>query len=467
MHDTAHEIGKIFFECYWGENYGRILDLGAANYNGSLRDFCPPGAEYLGIDLGAGPGVDLVIDDPARLPFEDDSFDVIVSSSCFEHDPMFWVTFLELGRVLKPGGVMYINAPSNGAVHRFPLDCWRFYPDAAAGLVQWAAKNGLDVTFMESFICGRQADVWNDCVMIFGKGEVEVRHLYLKMPMAVRNICLAGGVTLSGTWETEDMVLLRETRDQLKAADANCQRMIGGLALSRAPASPATCAVCASREFTDRSEGLDPHLIADWQLDAAEAAYIGRQQGKVCTQCGSNLRSQVLARSIAAFFGSLHPLQALAEAPSPQGRILEINEAGDLSPVLRRFPNHLLGAYPEIDLMSLPYDDNAFDIVIHSNSLEHVPDPIRALEECRRVLKQGGACIYTVPIVAGRLSRSRAGLPEYRHGMAPRQLENCAVHTEFGSDAWTYAAKAGFGRVTMDSLEYPAAIAITAWKDVT
>lgn len=453
MHDTASEIGRLFFQTYWGKDYKRILDLGAMNYNGSLRDFCPTGAEYVGADLGAGNGVDIVIDDPANLPFDDDSFDVIVSSSCFEHDPLFWMTFLELGRVLKPGGVLYVNAPSNGAVHRFPLDCWRFYPDAGAALVAWGAKNGLDVKLMEAFTAGRIADVWNDCVMIFGKGTVEGRHLAGKLPVPVWNITNgAGGDLQSAEWRTEDMILLRRFQEEMAAADGNCRTMISNMALSRAPAdNSGACAVCGHREFDQRTVALDPQLIADWKLSESEAAYIGRRQGSCCLRCGSDLRSQILARAVSSFFASLHPLQALVDMAALTGHILEVGEAGTLSPILRRSPNYVFGASPEIDLMSLPYGDNSFDAVVHSDRLQHVADPIRALAECRRVLKPGGACIFTVPIVADRLSRDRAS-------------EQRSIRTEFGSDAWTYASKAGFARVTMDSLDYPTAIAITAWK---
>jgi hypothetical protein len=38
------------------------------------------------------------------------------------------------------------------------------------------------------------------------------------------------------------------------------------------------------------------------------------------------------------------------------------------------------------------------------------------------------------------------------------------VHTEFGADAWTYLALAGFSDIAINSIEYPSALALTARK---
>jgi SAM-dependent methyltransferase len=70
-----------------------------------------------------------------KLPFADGSVDVVLSSSCFEHSEFFWLLFLEILRVLRPEGLFYLNAPSNGPFHRYPVDCWRFYPDSGNALV--------------------------------------------------------------------------------------------------------------------------------------------------------------------------------------------------------------------------------------------------------------------------------------------------------------------------------------------
>jgi SAM-dependent methyltransferase len=59
-----------------------------------------------------------------------------------------------------------------------------------------------------------------------------------------------------------------------------------------------------------------------------------------------------------------------------------------------------LAGNPEADLVlnpdgSLPVDDSSFDIVLSTQVLEHVPDPLAYLCECRRALRPGGALVLT------------------------------------------------------------------------
>jgi SAM-dependent methyltransferase len=129
MHVSALKHGQLFFDTYLGREADvTIVDIGAQDINGSLRHGAPAGCRYIGVDFVPGPGVDVVLDDPYRLPFADASVDVVVSSSCFEHIEFFWLMFNEALRVLAPGGLLYLNAPANGDFHRYPVDCWQFYP---------------------------------------------------------------------------------------------------------------------------------------------------------------------------------------------------------------------------------------------------------------------------------------------------------------------------------------------------
>ena len=172
MHDTAMEYGALFFKTYANDLKNlTIIDLGSQDVNGSLRSVAPADNRYIGVDFINANGVDIVINDPYTLPFENESVDIVVSSSCFEHSEFFWLLFNEVLRVLKPTGLLYINAPSNGMFHRYPVDCWRFYPDSGIALQNWGKRSGFNCALIESFIGVRKTDIWNDFVAVFVKNE--------------------------------------------------------------------------------------------------------------------------------------------------------------------------------------------------------------------------------------------------------------------------------------------------------
>ena len=174
MHPTALAWGERFFSTYAERCTGTVLDIGAQDINGSLKSVCPPSLKYIGVDFARARGVDVVLDDPYRLPFDDGYADIVLSSSCFEHSEMFWLLFVEVLRVLKPSGLFYLQVPSNGMFHRYPVDCWRFYPDSGRALVSWAKRCGLDPLLLESFVGdqgggGVEEGTWNDFVAVFVK----------------------------------------------------------------------------------------------------------------------------------------------------------------------------------------------------------------------------------------------------------------------------------------------------------
>ena len=223
MHDTAFEIGCQFFKTYLVKPRALILDIGAQNINGSLRACAPQDSTYIGMDLIPGDGVDVVLKDPYSFPFDHEHFDAVVSTSCFEHDQMFWLTFLEAVRVTKTDGYVYLNAPSNGPYHCYPTDNWRFYPDASLALLAWARRNGLELTLMESFIAARKHDVWNDCVAVFRKGAVfetmVLGRIVDHLPDAYNIRRTDTGSPEKSRDATEDMILISDARDRLITND--------------------------------------------------------------------------------------------------------------------------------------------------------------------------------------------------------------------------------------------------------
>jgi SAM-dependent methyltransferase len=123
-----------------GRHY-RVVDLGSRISTGQGATHRDLLADYdttiTGVDILAGRNVDVVMKRPYRLPLKSNSADVIISGQAFEHIPFFWATFLEMARVLAPGGLIFLTAPSRGNLHDVH-DCWRFYPDGMRSLAAFA-----------------------------------------------------------------------------------------------------------------------------------------------------------------------------------------------------------------------------------------------------------------------------------------------------------------------------------------
>ena len=168
MHSNAMRIGTKFIDHYSQKDVTLILEMGSYDVNGSLRNAKPTGSTWVGIDIEAGPGVDVVVSPDDELPFPDGHFDIVLATSVLEHDPQFWKTLEKMSRAVKPTGFIYICAPSNGPVHRHPQDCFRFYPDASQAFLKVIQGTHPDAILSESFIANQDHEgVWNDLVAIF------------------------------------------------------------------------------------------------------------------------------------------------------------------------------------------------------------------------------------------------------------------------------------------------------------
>jgi len=224
-----------------------------------------------------------------------------------------------------------------------------------------------------------------------------------------------------------------------------------------------SCTVCGGDRHIE-TKIISGKLANEWGLNSDEVVYLDRQQGTYCARCGANLRTQALALAICRWKVFDRTFDDLSKVYSP--RTLEVNEIRSLGQFLDRWERRKHIEWPEYDLQNLhQIEARSFDLVIHSDTLEHVPCPIAALQECRRVLHPEGACIFTVPIVVGRRNKSRSGMPPSYHGdpeMPPEEAERLGlrVYTEFGADAWSWPILAGFESVEIVSLEWPAALAL-------
>lgn len=104
------------------------------------------------------------------------------------------------------------------------------------------------------------------------------------------------------------------------------------------------------------------------------------------------------------------------------------------------------------DVQRLTYADASFDLVTHTEVLEHVADDARAFAELLRVLKPGGLMLFTVPMHGGPDTVERARLREGRvehliepvFHLDPLRHEGILAFRDYGGDIVERLRRAGF-----------------------
>jgi SAM-dependent methyltransferase len=103
----------------------KVLDVGSLDINGCNR-YLFENCEYTGIDVGVGRNVDIV-SKCHEFNAPDETYDVIISTECFEHDPYFKDSFKNITRMLKTGGMLIFTCattgrPEHGTIKTSPND---------------------------------------------------------------------------------------------------------------------------------------------------------------------------------------------------------------------------------------------------------------------------------------------------------------------------------------------------------
>ena len=194
-------------------------------------------------------------------------------------------------------------------------------------------------------------------------------------------------------------------------------RLAGDYASAIAKNRRELCSVCGEKRLMlYRRRVIPPRLVELWGLSARQAEALARKESCDCSGCGAKLRARRLASVLLDLYptagGRAQDLRAWARSDEAgRLRIAEINRIDGLHEALRDLahfhpsdfiPDAHRGSYVRgvrhEDLDALSYEDERFDLVLTSETLEHVPDLGRALAEIRRVLAPGGYHIFTAPV---------------------------------------------------------------------
>jgi|ERR1044072_2638470 SAM-dependent methyltransferase len=159
----AHDAQRVFVNAVksaYPDHFTntRVVEMGSLDINGTVRDFFTDPIWYVGIDVGPGPGVDVVANGK-DYDHDGDYFDVAISAECFEHNPDWRETFLNMKRLVKPGGLVIFTCagkdrPEHGTsrsdVGSSPLTVeigWEYYRNLEASDFHEHDLVGLDYQF--------------------------------------------------------------------------------------------------------------------------------------------------------------------------------------------------------------------------------------------------------------------------------------------------------------------------------
>lgn len=117
----------------------KILEIGSRNVTGAVIRDRFHNAHYVGFDYYPGENVDVVGDIHQLSGYFDEKFDLIFSSAVFEHLAMPWIASLEIIKLLKKGGYVFIETHYSYSSHERP---WHFFQ---------FSENALEVLFPEKF----------------------------------------------------------------------------------------------------------------------------------------------------------------------------------------------------------------------------------------------------------------------------------------------------------------------------
>jgi SAM-dependent methyltransferase len=113
MHKEAIHFIK-FISLLFSEYFENkmILDVGGGDINGNNKMFFK-NCQYISNDVCESPNVNCVCR-TKDLPFDNNHFDTIISTECFEHDPEYKDSFKKIYDLLKPSGFFVFTCASTG-----------------------------------------------------------------------------------------------------------------------------------------------------------------------------------------------------------------------------------------------------------------------------------------------------------------------------------------------------------------
>ena len=119
---------RLYLERLLPKVEGAVVEIGSHDY-GSTENFRElfPGNQYVGVDLQAGPGVDMVVDLTAGIgTLPEAHFGLAICCSVLEHTSRPWIMAENITRIVHKHGWLFVSVPWVWRYHAYPDDYFRF-----------------------------------------------------------------------------------------------------------------------------------------------------------------------------------------------------------------------------------------------------------------------------------------------------------------------------------------------------
>lgn len=137
-----------------------VVDMGSYDVNGTYRSLFT--GWYVGVDIIPGPNVDVLVGSDEWMAL--DSVDAVISGQTIEHVADIPEFMAGIFRILKPGGLLCIIAPSDGPAHDYPIWVGNFPTDRMKQTIEDGGFEIISITVSEEL-------PWKLCCCVAQKPE--------------------------------------------------------------------------------------------------------------------------------------------------------------------------------------------------------------------------------------------------------------------------------------------------------
>ena len=167
MNNPPNECVKYILDKTKNMKDYSVLEIGTLrwkpDYPTHHKPLFPNAGEYIMTDVTAGTDVDVVSDAHDLVSvFGENRFDVVWTSSTFEHLHSPWIAAEQILKVLKPNGWFMVQTHFQFPLHGYPFDYFRFSREALEHIFKQAKNKISCYQYPAKIVPNEKIDPWNE-----------------------------------------------------------------------------------------------------------------------------------------------------------------------------------------------------------------------------------------------------------------------------------------------------------------